>query len=93
MAQRKPDIDSLLATNRKRINGPRCRVCNVLDALPADWKPKIDGAFKDRTSYSVRNLVDILNSLGLRSTTGAELMVNTSSVERHRRGECHPHHG
>lgn len=82
------DLDALLATHQKGPIGPKCRVCIVLDTVPADWRSKLQAALDDRERYSGRNLCDIINALGVTTSTGMVLEVGHNAVDRHRRRAC-----
>lgn len=82
------DLDALLVTHQKTAAGPKCRVCIVLDTVPADWRVKLQGALDDRERYSGRNICDIINALELRTQSGGLIAVGGNAVDRHRRRAC-----
>lgn len=87
------DIDALLTTHQKAPVGPKCRVCIVLDTVPADWRAKLQGALDDRERYSGRNICQIINALEVRTSSGMVLTVGGNTVDRHRRGGCATNRG
>lgn len=82
------DLDVLLKTHQKGPVGPKCRVCIVLETVPPDWRVKLEAALEDRERYSGRNICDIINALGVTTSTGMVLEVGHNAVDRHRRRAC-----
>lgn len=88
------DLDALLATHQKSATtGPKCRVCVVLETVPAEWRAKLQAALDDRERYSGRNICQIINALELRTSSGGLIVIGGNTVDRHRRGGCATNRG
>jgi hypothetical protein len=90
------DIDAIINANQRGPAGPKCRICVALDLMPADVRAKVEQAMADRERFGNRNIGDIINAIGVRSSTGMPIQVGLNGVDRHRRGGCstfktHPH--
>jgi hypothetical protein len=85
------DIDAIINANQRGPAGPKCRICVALELMPADVRAKVEQAMADRERFGNRNIGDIINAIGVRSSTGMPIQVGLNGVDRHRRGGCSTH--
>jgi hypothetical protein len=85
------DIDAIISANQRGPAGPKCRICVALDLMSDDVRAKVQAAMDDRERFGNRNIGDIINAIGVRSSTGMPIEVGINGVDRHRRGGCSTH--
>ena len=82
------DIDAIINANQRGPAGPKCNVCIALERMDADVRTKVQAAMADRDRFGNRNITDIINAVGVTSTTGMPIVVANNGVTRHRNGAC-----